>query len=124
MSIIIFNLDFIKTLYKLEINNERNNMNITTSEDDNIIKIIIAGSADSAGIKKFIEIVDSICSDKEKDVDIDLSEMVYMDSTCISVLLKLNKFQKQKNRDFRISNASHNVTSLLSLCSLSDTLMK
>jgi len=124
LSIIIFNLDFIKTLYKLEINNERNNMNITTSEDDNIIKIIIAGSADSAGIKKFIEIVDSICSDKEKDVDIDLSEMVYMDSTCISVLLKLNKFQKQKNRDFRISNASHNVTSLLSLCSLSDTLMK
>lgn len=99
-------------------------MNIVTSEDDNLINITISGSADSAGIKKFIEIVDSICTDKEKDVDIDLSEMEYMDSTCISILLKLHKFQKQKNRDFRISKASYKVTSLLSLCSLSDTLMK
>jgi len=98
-------------------------MNIATSEDDNLINISISGSADSAGIKKFIELVDSICSGKEKDVDIDLSGMEYMDSTCISILLKLHKFQKQKNRDFRISKASYKVSSLLSLCSLSDTLM-
>ena len=99
-------------------------MNISTSEDDNLINISIKGSADSAGIKKFTEIVDSICSGNEKDVDIDLSEMDYMDSTCISILLKLHKAQKQKNRDFRISKASFKVSSLLSLCSLSDTLMK
>jgi len=99
-------------------------MNIEISEDENLINISIKGSADSAGVKKFIEIVDSICNGKEKDVDIDLSEMEYMDSTCISILLKLNKFQKQKNRDFKISKASYKVSSLLSLCSLSDTLMK
>jgi anti-anti-sigma factor len=98
-------------------------MNITTTEDDKLINIAISGSADPAGIKKFIELVDSICAGKEKDVDIDLSEMEYMDSTCISILLKLHKFQKQKNLDFRISKASYKVSSLLSLCSLSDTLM-
>jgi len=99
-------------------------MNIITTEDDNLINISITGSADSAGIKKFVEVVDSICAGKEKDVDLDLSEMEYMDSTCISILLKLHKFQKQKNRDFKISKASFKVTSLLSLCSLADTLMK
>lgn len=99
-------------------------MNILTTEDDNLIQISISGSADSAGIRKFIEVVDSICDGQDKDVDLDLSEMEYMDSTCISILLKLHKFQKQKKRDFRISKASYKVSSLLSLCSLSDTLMK
>ncbi len=99
-------------------------MNIITTENDQQINITISGSADSAGVKKFIDLVDSICTEKEKDVDIDLSEMVYMDSTCISILLKLHKFQKQKNHDFKISSASYNVASVLSLCSLSDTLMK
>lgn len=98
-------------------------MNIITSENENLITISISGSADPAGIKKFITLVDSICAGIEKDVDIDLSELEYMDSTCISILLKLHKSQKQKNRDFRISKASYKVSSLLSLCSLSDTLM-
>ncbi len=99
-------------------------MNIIINEDDNLINISISGSADSSGIRNFIELVDSICDGKDKDVDLDLSELEYMDSTCISVLLKLHKFQKQKNKDFRISKASYKVSSLLSLCSLSDTLMK
>lgn len=98
-------------------------MNIKTSEDDNLIKISISGSANSSGMKDLSEIVDSICSDKEKNVDIDLSAMEYIDSSSISILLKLHKSQKQKNLDFRISKASPRVTSLLSLCSLSDTLM-
>jgi anti-sigma B factor antagonist len=99
-------------------------MNIKTIENDNLINISVSGSADSAGIRKFIELVDSICDGEDKDVDLDLSELEYMDSTCISVLLKLHKVQKQKNKDFRISKASYKVSSLLSLCSLSDTLMK
>lgn len=98
-------------------------MDIKTTEDDQIIKISITGSSNPSEMKKLDQIVDLICSDKEKNVDIDLSEMEYIDSTCISTLLKLNKSQKQKNLEFKISKASTRVTSLLSLCSLSDTLM-
>jgi len=98
-------------------------MNIVTSETETLINISISGSADPSGIKKFIALVDSICDGIPKDVDIDLSELEYMDSTFISILLKLHKAQKQNNKDFKISKASYKVSSLLSLCSLSDTLM-
>jgi len=99
-------------------------MNIKTTENDKTIIISISGLMDPVGIKRFAELSDSICSGVEKDIDIDLSEMDYMDSTCIGILLRLHKFQKQKNLDFKISKASYKVSSLLSLCSLSDALMK
>ncbi len=98
-------------------------MDIKTTEDDQTISISITGSSNPSEMKKLEQIVDSICSDKDKNIDIDLSGMEYIDSTCISTLLKLNKSQKQKNLDFKITKASTRVTSLLSLCSLSDTLM-
>ncbi len=97
-------------------------MNLETSEDDNLIRIFISGSAEPEGVRKLVEISDSICSGKEKNIEIDLSEMEYLDSTCISIFLKLHRFQRQKNLDFRISNASEKVLSLLNLCSLSETL--
>jgi anti-anti-sigma factor len=98
-------------------------MNIVSSEDDRKIKIFVSGSSEPAGIKKFADIADLICREKDKDMDIDLSEVEYMDSNCISILLKLYKFQKQKKRSFSIVKASYNVTTLLELCSLSDTLI-
>ena len=99
-------------------------MNVATTEENNLIKIVISGSADPAGIKKMIEIIDSISSGEDKDVDFDLAEMEYMDSTCIGILLRFHKHQKQVNREFVISKASFKVASILSLCSLSETLMK
>jgi len=98
-------------------------MNIQTTEDDKLIKISISGSANSSELKELDKIVESIINGQEKNVDIDLSELQYIDSTCISILLKLHKNQKLKNLGFRISKASNRVSSLLSLCSLADTLM-
>ena len=123
MSIIIFNLDLIKYIVENASKKyESFNMVITTLNENGIIKIKISGSANSADMKEFVEVVDSVCNENDKNVDVDLSEMEYMDSTCISLLLKINKFQKQKNREFVISKASYTVSSLLSLCSLADTL--
>ena len=97
-------------------------MNITFTEDENLLKIVISGESDTPGVKRFSEIVEHINSSLEKNVEVDLSETVYLDSSSIGLLIKLHKNQKQKNLGFIISKASERVVSLLSLCSLSETL--
>jgi len=97
-------------------------MNITFTEDENLVKIVISGESDTPGVKRFSEIVEHINSSPEKNVEVDLSETVYLDSSSIGLLIKLHKNQKQKNLGFIISKASERVVSLLSLCSLSETL--
>ncbi|GEM_PF-506497 len=97
-------------------------MNVIFSETDNLVTIAIEGEADPAGIRRFSEIVENINNNIEKDVEIDLSEAVYLDSSSIGVLIKLHKSQKQRNFGFVITKASDRVMSLLKLCSLSDAL--
>lgn len=97
-------------------------MNVIFSETDNLVTIAIEGEADPAGTRRFSEIVENINNNIEKDVEIDLSEAVYLDSSSIGVLIKLHKNQKQRNFGFVITKASDRVMSLLKLCSLSDAL--
>jgi len=97
-------------------------MNIIFTEEENLLKIVITGEADTPGIKRFSEIVEHINHTLDKNVEIDLSETTYLDSSSIGLLIKLHKNQKQKNLGFVISKASDRVVSLLSLCSLSETL--
>lgn len=99
-------------------------MNIQITEADNTILINISGPVETANIKEFSELVDSLCKSSDKAVEIDLANADYLDSTGISLLIKLHKAQKQRNLDFSIVEASEKVTSLLSLCSLYDTLAK
>ena len=97
-------------------------MNIVFNEEENLVKIVVSGESDTPGVKRFSEIVEHINHTLEKNVEVDLSETLYLDSSSIGLLIKLHKNQKQKNLGFVISKASDRVVSLLSLCSLSETL--
>lgn len=97
-------------------------MNVIFTEMENHVIVSISGEADPAGVKRFSEIVENINNNIEKDIEIDLSEAVYLDSSSIGVLIKLHKSQKQRNLGFAIIKASDRVMSLLKLCSLSDAL--
>jgi anti-anti-sigma factor len=97
-------------------------MNVIFSETDDLVTIEISGEADPSGIRRFSEIVENINNNIGKDVEIDLSDAVYLDSSSIGVLIKLHKSQKQRNLGFVITKASDRVLSLLKLCSLSDAL--
>ena len=99
-------------------------MNIQVAEKDNTILISIAGSIETAHMKEFSGIVNSLCESSDKAVEIDLDNADYLDSTGISLLLKLYKAQKQRSLGFSIVKASAKVTSLLTLCSLHETLSK
>lgn len=97
-------------------------MNVIFTEMENHVIVSISGEADPAGVKRFSEIVENINNNIEKDIEIDLSEAVYLDSSSIGVLIKLHKSQKQRNLGFTIIKASDRVMSLLKLCSLSEAL--
>jgi len=97
-------------------------MKIQVTEIDNTTLINISGAIETAQIKELSELVDSLCESSDKDLEIDLGNAEYIDSTGISILLKLHKAQKQRDLKFSIVEASERITSLLSLCSLHETL--
>lgn len=97
-------------------------MKIQVTETDNVKVIDISGSIETAQIKELAELIDDLCESSEKKIEINLSGAEYLDSTGISLLLKLHKAQKQKELGFSIVEASERVTSLLSLCSLQEAL--
>lgn len=97
-------------------------MNYTITENDKVLNVTLTGSSDMAGLKRFSETVNALSSECTKDVEIDMEQVDYVDSSFISLLLKLHKSQQQKGLGFRIIKASDRVTSVLNLCSLSGTL--
>lgn len=94
----------------------------TINENDGAVVIKLSGSADITGLKEFSAAINTISTESAKNVEVDLEDVEYIDSTFISLLLKLHKSQSQKNLGFRITRASSRVTSVLNLCSLSGTL--
>jgi len=91
-------------------------------EYESTIEVSLSGSIDLPSIKDFTETFDRLCANESKNIELDLSEVSYIDSTGMSLLLKLFKHQKQLGLQFAISRVSDRVASLISLCSLSETL--
>jgi anti-sigma B factor antagonist len=91
-------------------------------ENETTVEISLSGSLDLPNIKEFSETVDRLCANGSKNIELDLSEISYIDSTGMSLLLKLYKRQKQQGLQFIIAKVSDRVAELISLCSLSETL--
>ena len=73
-------------------------------------------------IKAFQNKISEIEPSIRKDMILDMSDVDYIDSTGISILIMLNKQQREKGKTLTIRNASQRVKSLLELSSLSDLL--
>ncbi len=97
-------------------------MKLSVTELDTKIVIVLDGAVELQSIKEFKDTLSEIGEKTQKDIEIDLSRVGYIDSTGISLLIMLNKQQKQKNKDLRIANASANVLGLLELSSLKEVL--
>ncbi len=99
-------------------------MNINIIKEKNTTILNISGSVDATQIKEFTGIIEEICSSADRDIEMNLEKVEYMDSTGISLLLKIHKCCKQSGNSFSISGVSEKIESLLSLCSLNETLLK
>ena len=91
-------------------------------ESQDIVTIIANGPIEMRSIKDFKDKLLEMGDSTDKNIEIDLSHVDYMDSTGIGLLITLLKKQKKKDKQLRIVNATLRVLSLLELSSLSEVL--
>jgi|APHig6443717817_1056837.scaffolds.fasta_scaffold163912_1 anti-anti-sigma factor len=91
-------------------------------ESESTVVITLSGSLDITNVGPFSAEVDRLCTLSGKNIEIDMEEVSYVDSTGVSCLLRLYKHQKQQGAQFCITRISEKASSVISLCSLSETL--
>ena len=93
-------------------------INITDSADSTIV--VVKGDIEMMTIKDFKDKLLNLGQNSEKDIEIDLSGVDYIDSSGVGVLISLLKLQKKKGRLLKMSNVSEKVLDVLKLSSLAD----
>jgi anti-sigma B factor antagonist len=95
-------------------------MDISIQESGANSKVIVKGDIEMMTIKEFKEKLLNLGQTVEGDIEIDLSEVDYIDSSGVGVLISLLKLQKKKGKTLRITNVSDKVLDVLKLSSLAD----
>ena len=95
-------------------------MEISIKENANSVSVVIVGDIEMITIKEFKEKLLQLGQTTDKDIDIDLSNVEYIDSSGVGVLISLLKMQKKKDKNLRIEKVSDKVLSVLKLSALAD----
>ncbi len=95
-------------------------MNIEIKESNAQVNVIVNGDIEMMTIKEFKEKLFDLGQNVDKDVELDLSNVDYIDSSGVGVLISLMKLQKKKGKNLKISKVSSQVMNVLQLSSLSD----
>jgi len=95
-------------------------MNIEVKETKDQVIIAVEGDIEMMTIKDFKEKLFDMGHNIQKDIEIDLSKVDYIDSSGVGVLISLLKLQNKKGKKLKITKASPKVLNVLRLSSLSD----
>lgn len=95
-------------------------MEIAINENDDNILITVSGDIEMMTIKEFKEKLFEVGQNVDKNVELDLSNVDYIDSSGVGVLISLLKLQKKKGKVLKIDKVSSQVLNVLQLSSLSD----
>jgi len=95
-------------------------MEIQISNNAELVNVMITGDIEMMSIKDFKTKLLEIGQNENKDIDLDLSKVNYIDSSGVGVLISLLKLQKNKGKSLKISKVSPKVLNVLKLSSLSD----
>ena len=95
-------------------------MKIDVYENDKTISLKVYGDIEMITMKAFKEKLFEIGDKSNKDVELDLFDVDYIDSTGIGILIILLKLQKNKGKKFVINKASPRILDLFKLTSLTD----
>ena len=95
-------------------------MDISIKENASSVSVVIVGDIEMITIKEFKEKLLQLGQSTDKDIDIDLSNVEYIDSSGVGVLISLLKMQRKKDKNLRIEKVSDKVLSVLKLSSLAD----
>ncbi|MDY6967696.1 MAG: STAS domain-containing protein [Spirochaetota bacterium] len=95
-------------------------MDIDINESSDNVTIVVSGDIEMMTIKEFKTKLLDIGQNIDKNIDIDLSNVDYIDSSGVGVLITLLKQQKKKGKTLKINKVSQKVLNILKLSSLSD----
>ena len=95
-------------------------MDIEIKDDQEIVRITVNGDIEMMTIKSFKQKLFEIGQNTDKNIEIDLSNVDYIDSSGVGVLISLLKLQKKKGKSLIINKVSSKVLNVLKLSSLSD----
>ena len=93
-------------------------------ENETTVHIELSGTVDIINNGEISREVDRLCLETGKNIEIDLSQVSYIDSTGVSLLLRLFKHQKKQQKQFTIMKISEKAMSVISLCSLAETVQE
>jgi len=95
-------------------------MEINLNNKGNLIEIKVKGDIEMMSIKEFKEKLLAVGEDNDVDIALDLSEVDYIDSSGVGVLISLNKLQKKKGKKLELTKVSPKVLNVLKLSSLAE----
>ncbi len=95
-------------------------MDIEVKDEEQLVKITVNGDIEMMTIKTFKQKLFDVGQNIDKDIEIDLSNVDYIDSSGVGVLISLLKLQKKKDKTLKINKVSSKVLNVLKLSSLSD----
>ena len=95
-------------------------MDIAINENEDNVLITVSGDIEMMTIKEFKEKLFEVGQNVAKHVELDLSNVDYIDSSGVGVLISLLKLQKKKGKILKIDKVSSQVLNVLQLSSLSD----
>lgn len=82
--------------------------------------VIIKGEIEIIYIKELKEKLTSLAEKNNKDIELDLSDVEYMDSSGVGILLNVLRILRQKGKRLYIRKLSDRVLSVLKLSSLTE----
>ncbi|HQO39051.1 MAG TPA: STAS domain-containing protein, partial [Spirochaetota bacterium] len=88
-------------------------MEIDVKENDDLVLVKVNGDIEMMSIKTFKQMLFEIGQNIDKDIEIDLSDVDYIDSSGVGVLISLLKLQKKKNKELIIEKVSSKVLNVL-----------
>lgn len=94
-------------------------MEIEVKEIDEVVNITVTGDIDLYSSKEFKNTVFEISQTKDKNIEIDFSQVDYMDSAGIGILISLYKIQNAKGKKLIINQANTDIINFIKLSGLS-----
>lgn len=95
-------------------------MDINVQENDAAVSITVSGDIEMMTIKEFKDKLLVLGKETEKDIELDMGDVNYIDSSGVGVLISLLKLQKKKGKSVTITKVSDKVLNVLKLSSLAD----